>query len=178
MDSRSCWLLSTESIRSSPIAHRTCCTGLFRPAMPAHVKKIVHGQVSCGWTWLTVCPCHQYYVYWLARGGTLLATSTHSSLVHERSVIAQSLSVLLKQWVKWLVCGWRTPGSEIGSRQVQVIRHFCKTSRLVLAVCFAPTQWVLGPLTLVVKRWNREFDHSSPSSAQVVWNGKTQCGYL
>jgi len=54
-----------------------------------------------------------------------------------------------------------------------MIRHSRKTSRLVLGVCLAPTQWVMVPLSLGVKRPEREVDHSPPSSAQVACIGKT-----
>jgi len=55
---------------------------------------ISHRQVSCGWTWLTVCPAHPPVQIVLVRDmGTLLATSTHSSTVYKRP----SLHVLASQ---------------------------------------------------------------------------------
>jgi len=44
-----------------------------------------HRQVSCGWTWLTVCPAHPpVHVVLVRDRGTLLATSTHSSRVYKQ----------------------------------------------------------------------------------------------
>jgi len=46
---------------------------------------IVHRQVSCGWTWLTVCPAHPpVHIAPVRDRGTLLATSTRRSRVYKR----------------------------------------------------------------------------------------------
>jgi hypothetical protein len=44
---------------------------------------------------------------------------------------------------------------------------FTTASRTALGPTRPPIQWVLGALSLVVKRPGREADHSLPSSAEV-----------
>jgi hypothetical protein len=65
------------------------------------------------------------------------------------------------------------PGYRLDDRglRVQVPRgvknfHFFMSSRLALGLTQPPIQWVVGSLSLGVKRPGREADHSPPTSAK------------
>jgi hypothetical protein len=56
---------------------------------------------------------------------------------------------------------------EFDSRRGLGIFLFTTASRTALGPTQNPIQWVLGAVSLVVKRSGREADHSPPSSAEV-----------
>jgi hypothetical protein len=58
-------------------------------------------------------------------------------------------------------------GSRVDSRRGLGIFLFTTASRTALGPTQSPIQWVLGALSLGVKRLGSEADHSPPSSAEV-----------
>jgi hypothetical protein len=63
--------------------------------------------------------------------------------------------------------GWMMEVLGLNSWQGLGIFLFITTSRIGLGPTQPPIQWVLGALSLGVKRPGREADHSPPSSAEV-----------
>jgi hypothetical protein len=80
-------------------------------------------------------------------------------LVSCRAVVAQSLQ-------RWAT-GWTIGVLGLNSRQGLGIFHSTTASRTALGLTQPPIQWVLGALSLGVKRPGRESDHLPPSSAEV-----------
>jgi hypothetical protein len=67
----------------------------------------------------------------------------------------------------FLATGWTTGVQGFDSRRGLGIFLFTTASRKALGPTQPPIQWVPGPLSVGIKRPEREADHSSPSSAEV-----------
>jgi hypothetical protein len=63
--------------------------------------------------------------------------------------------------------GWTIGVPGFDSRRGLGIFLFTTASRTVLEPTHSPIQWILGALSLGVKRLGREVDHSPPSGAEV-----------
>jgi hypothetical protein len=91
-----------------------------------------------------------------------ISTTTAISKVSKeyiRAVIAQSV----QHWAM----GWTIRILGFDSRQGLGIFLFTTAFRTALGPTQPPIQWVLGALSLGIKRPGREADHSPPSSAEV-----------
>jgi hypothetical protein len=63
--------------------------------------------------------------------------------------------------------GWTAEKSGFDLRLVQEIHLSSTASRAALGPTQSPIQWLMGALSLGIKRLGREVDHSPPSSAEI-----------
>ena len=101
------------------------------------------------------------------------ATRAYSTLFQAKSFLCVTYTFKIKNFCIWnrnSVLGYRLEEPGFGSRQVQEIFPFSKSSTPVLGPIQPPIQWVPGSF-LGVKQPGSEIAHS-PSSAEVrnVWN--------
>jgi hypothetical protein len=84
-----------------------------------------------------------------------------------REVGCENRRVVTAQSVQHWATGWAIGVLGFDFRRGLRIFLFTTASRTALGPTQPPIQWVLGALSLGVKRPGREADHSAPSSAEV-----------
>jgi hypothetical protein len=90
-----------------------------------------------------------------------------SWLAHLYCYVYRSYAGIAQRYSARLRAGW----SGFRSRQELGIFHLITASRPALGPPQPPIQWVPGPLSLGVKRPEREANHSPPSSAEIKLRG-------
>jgi hypothetical protein len=125
----------------------------------------------------TVFPQHVYDMYthllhpFQSYFKTCFSLTWHNNWFPEKSSHLCGLYCMLRAMIAQSVWHWAT-GWTVGvlrfdSRLGLRIFLFTTASRTALGPTQPPTQWVLGVLSVAVKRPGREADHSSSSSADV-----------